>query len=111
MRGIVHNSARSKTWDSFQECIAFHMLTVFCNNTAEAQRYYISNCLKKPNWVPIRQFVQCIQQLNNFLELLPCLYQSNQVNKTTKKFRPLMMPILPAISFVSALGLCKPNMN
>jgi hypothetical protein len=46
LRGIVHNSLRSKTWDSFQECITFHMLTVFRNNVAEAQRYYISNCLK-----------------------------------------------------------------
>jgi hypothetical protein len=61
LRGIVHNSPRSKMWDSFQECITFHMLTVFRNDAAEAQRYYISNCLKKPNRVPIRQFAQRMQ--------------------------------------------------
>ena len=88
MRGVVHNSPRSKTWDSFQECVTFHMLTVFCNDATEAQRYYISNCLKKPNWVPIRQFVQRIQQLNDYLELLPCLYQSNRATKITKKVGP-----------------------
>ena len=64
------------------------MLTMFGNDTAEAQRYYNSNCLKKPNRVPIRQFVQRMQQLNDYLELLPCLYQSNQATKTTKKVGP-----------------------
>jgi hypothetical protein len=48
LTGVVHNSPRSKRWDSFQECITFHMLMVFRNDAAEAQRYYISNCLKKP---------------------------------------------------------------
>jgi hypothetical protein len=89
LRGIVHNSPRSKTWDSFQECITFHMLMVFCNVADEAQRSYISNCLKKPNRVPIRQFVQRVQQLNHYLELLPCLYQSNRATKTTKKIGPI----------------------
>jgi len=77
LRGIVHNTPRSKTWDSFMGCFTFHMLMVFCNLAAEAQSYYISNCLQKPNRVPTMQFVQCVQQLNDYLKLLPCLYQSN----------------------------------
>jgi len=89
LRGIVHNSPRSTMWDSFQECVTFHMLTMFRNDAAEVQRYYISNCLKKPNRVPIRQFVQRVQQLNDYLELLPCLYQSNRATKTTKKVGPI----------------------
>ena len=63
LRGNVHNTPRSKTWDSFMECVTFHLLTVFCNDATEAQRYYISNGLKKPNWVPVPQFVQRVQQL------------------------------------------------
>ena len=63
----------------------FHLLTVFRNDAAEAQRYYISNGLKKPNRVPIWQFVQHVQQLNDYLELLPCLYQSNRATPATKK--------------------------
>jgi hypothetical protein len=58
---------------------------VFCNDAAKAQRYYICNCLKKPNRVPIPQFMQRVQQLNNYLELLPCLYQSNRATPATKK--------------------------
>eukprot|EP00804_Cyclotella_cryptica_P029600 CCRYP_017308-RA/>CCRYP_017308-RA protein AED:0.23 eAED:0.61 QI:0/0/0/0.75/1/1/4/0/372 len=55
----------------------------------EAQRYYISNGLKKPNRVPIRQFVQRVQQLNDYLEFLPCLYQSNRATPATKKVGPI----------------------
>ena len=40
---VVHNSPRSKTWDSFQDCVTFHMLMVLGTDAAEAQRYYISN--------------------------------------------------------------------
>ena len=75
--------------DSFQECITFHMLTVFQNDAMEAQRYYICNCLKKHNRIPIRQFMQCIQQLNDYLDLLPCLYQSKWATKTTMKVEPI----------------------
>ncbi len=67
LRGNVHNTPRSKTWGSFMKCVTFHLLTVFCNDAAEAQRYYISNGLKKPNWVAIWQVVQSVQQLNDYL--------------------------------------------
>ncbi len=51
LRGNIHNTPRSKTWDSFMECVTFHLLMVFCSDAAKAQRYYISNGLKKPHWV------------------------------------------------------------
>ena len=40
------------------------------------------------NGVPIRQFVQCIQQLNGYLNQLSCLYKSNQATKMTKWVEP-----------------------
>ncbi len=67
LRGNVHNTTRSKTWYSFMESVTFHLLMVFCNDAVEAQRYYISNGLKKPSRVPIWQFLQHIQQLNDYL--------------------------------------------
>ncbi len=42
---------------SFKDCVMFHLLTVFPNNAAEQERYYITNVLKKPQRVSIRQFV------------------------------------------------------
>jgi hypothetical protein len=71
------------------ECVTFHLLTVFRKDAAKAQRYYISNGLKKPNRVAIRQFVEHVKQLNNYLELLPCLYQSNWATPATKKVGPI----------------------
>jgi hypothetical protein len=43
----------------------FHLLTVFPNNGAEQERYYITNVLKKPQHISVHQFgVQHVEQLN-----------------------------------------------
>ncbi len=52
----------------------FHLLTVFINNAAEQEKYYLSNVLKKPQRVGVRQFVQCVKQLNIYIAQLPCWY-------------------------------------
>ncbi len=33
----------------FDNCVMFHLLTIFPNNAAEQERYYITNVLKSPN--------------------------------------------------------------
>ena len=64
--------------------MTFHLLSVFQSDAAETQQFYISNGLKKPNRVPTRQFVQRVQQLNGYLDLLPCLFYSRHMTKLTK---------------------------
>jgi hypothetical protein len=54
----------------------FHLLTVFPNNAAEQEKYYLSNVLKKHQRVGIRQFVQHIEHLNAYVPQLPCWYYS-----------------------------------
>jgi hypothetical protein len=54
----------------------------------ETNQFYISNGLKKPNRVPIRQFVQQIQKLNGYLDLSPCLFYSDDATKLTKVVKP-----------------------
>ncbi len=71
-------------WQSFTDCVTFHLLKVFWSDSAETQCFYISNGLKKLNRVPIRQFVQRIQQLNGYLDLLSCLFYSEHATKLTK---------------------------
>jgi hypothetical protein len=61
----------------------FHFLTVFPNNAAEQERYYITNVLKKPQHVSIRQFVQRVEQLNSYISQLPCWYYSPSVKVRT----------------------------
>ncbi len=66
------------------DCLTFHLLKVFLSDTAKTQRFYVSNRLKKPNGVRIGQFVQRIQHLNGYLDLLPYLFYSKHITKLTK---------------------------
>ena len=49
LQSVKHAEQRGKSWDSCSECLRFHLITVFHNDTTETEMYYISNCLKKPN--------------------------------------------------------------
>jgi hypothetical protein len=49
-RGMLHQL--------FDDCVMFHLLTAFPINAAEQEKYYMSNVLKKPQRVNIRQFVR-----------------------------------------------------
>jgi len=89
MKGVTHLEAPTKTWDSFNKCVTFHLLRVFRHDVGEALKYYITNTLKKPNWVSIRQFFIQVEQLNCYLETLPCLFNSPKANQATKRVLPL----------------------
>ena len=86
--GVEHMEKHKRSWSSFMDCITFHLLTVFRSDMAETQCFYISNGLKKPNRGLIRQLMQRIQQLNGYLDLLPCLYYSDRTTKLTKVMMP-----------------------
>ncbi len=76
LQGVSRKGPWGLTWESFNDCVMFHLLTVFPNNAAEQEKYYLSNVLKKPQRVGIRQFVQRVEQLNFYLAQLPCWYYS-----------------------------------
>ena len=67
LKGEVHQSKGYKTWESFLDCVMFHLQTVFHNNAGEVVKYYITNMLKKPNRVSMRQFFVHVKQLNSYL--------------------------------------------
>ena len=73
------------TEKSFMDCVTFHLLSVFWSVAAETQQFYISSRLKKLIRVSIRQFVQRVQQLKSYLDLLPCLIYSKHATKLTKE--------------------------
>ena len=59
--GFEHLEKYAELWTSFMECVVtFHLQTMFRYDAFKAQRFYISNDLKKPNRVLIRDFVQQI---------------------------------------------------
>jgi len=55
--GVTHDKTPTKTWDSFMECILFHLQQVFRHDVGKALKYYITNKLWKPNRIPIHQFL------------------------------------------------------
>ena len=87
--GVTHDKTPTKTWDSFLECIMFHLQQVFRHDAGEALNYYITNTLRKPNQSPNCQFLVQVKQLNSYLKNLPCLYYSQIENQAMKQILPL----------------------
>ena len=86
--GDERDGVSGKTYDSFQDCVSFHLQLQFKSDAAETQQCYIRTGLKKPSKVPVRQFFLRIERLNGYLATLPCLYFSPQRNATTKLVKP-----------------------
>jgi hypothetical protein len=84
LQGVSLEGPRGMSCKLFTNCIMFHLLTVFPINTAEQEKYYISNVLKKPQRVNVRQFVRCVEQLNAYIAQMPCFYYSPNTNASTK---------------------------
>jgi hypothetical protein len=57
LQGDTLEGPRGMLRQSFHNCVMFHLLTAFPINAAEQEKYYISNVLKKPQCVNVRQFV------------------------------------------------------
>jgi hypothetical protein len=56
----------------FDDCVMFHLLTAFPINAAEQEKYYISNVLKKPQRINVRQFIWRVDQLNAYIAQMLC---------------------------------------
>jgi hypothetical protein len=83
LQRLTRKGPRGMSRKSFEDCVMFHLLTVFPYNAAEQERYYITNVLKKPQRVNICQFVQRVEQLNSYILQLPCWYYNPSVKINT----------------------------
>jgi hypothetical protein len=81
----------------------FHLLTAFPINAAEQEKYYISNVLKKPQRINVRQFVWHVDQLNAYIAQMPCFYYSPNANVSTK---PENIPFTEAELGAHVLRMC-----
>jgi hypothetical protein len=61
LKGVSRKGQRGLSGESFDNCVMFHLLTVFPNNAGEQEKYYLSNVLRKPQQVGIYQFVQRVE--------------------------------------------------
>ncbi len=67
----------------------FHLFTVFPNNAAELERYYLTNVLKKPQCISVHQFVQRVAQLISYIVQLPCWFHSPSAKPSTSPVNAL----------------------
>ncbi len=84
LQGISQKDPRGMSRQLFDDCVLFHLLTLFPINVAEQEKYYITNILKKPQCVNIPQFVRRVEQLNAFIAQMPCFFNRASVNANTK---------------------------
>jgi hypothetical protein len=103
LKGVSRKGPRGLLRESFDNCIMFHLLTMFPNTAAEQEKYYLSNVLKKPQRVGIRQFVQRIEQLNAYVAQLPCWYYSPSYNAG---MMPVNVPFTEADLASHVLRMC-----
>jgi hypothetical protein len=73
---VSRKGPRGLLRESFGGCVMIHLLTVFPNNAAEQDKYFLSNVLKKPHRFGIHQFVQHVEQLNAYVVQVPSWYYS-----------------------------------
>jgi hypothetical protein len=103
LQGVSLEGPRGMSHEMFNDCIMFHLLTAFPINTAEQEKYYISNVLKKPQRVNVRQFIRCVEQLNAYIAQMPCFYYSPNANVSTK---PENVPFTEAGLGAHVLCMC-----
>ena len=46
--GVTHDKTPTKIWDSFMECVTFHLQQVLRHDAGEALNYYIMNTRGSP---------------------------------------------------------------
>jgi hypothetical protein len=67
------------------DCIKLHKLSIFPVNTAEKQRYYMMQMVKKPQRVMVCQYMAWTGILNDYLAHLPTVLNSSMAVEGTKK--------------------------
>ena len=88
LKGTVHAETRIPLVQSFEDCVAFHLLTVFPQDAAEQERYYVKVHLKKPARVLFLHFVGRVEQINSYLGRLPGVIDIPKAISKTKKIEP-----------------------
>ena len=88
--GVKQRKSPGKTTNLFQMYQLLHLRSCFSHDAGKNLRFYILNCLKKPNKVQLRQFMWCMLQLNNCREDLLHLYYIPSTSSHTQRVYSFM---------------------
>jgi hypothetical protein len=103
LQGDSLEGPRGMSCKSFNDCAMFHLLTAFPINAAEQEKYYISNVLKKPQCINVRQIVWHVEQLNAYIAQMLYFYYNPNANASTK---PENVPFTEAELGAHVLQMC-----
>jgi hypothetical protein len=104
LQGDTLEGPRGMLRNLFNNCVMFHLLTTFPINAAEQEKYNITNVLKKPQHLNVRQFVRRVKQLNAYIAQMPCFYYSPHANASTKPKN--VVPFMEAELGAHVLRMC-----
>jgi hypothetical protein len=89
---------------SFQDCLELHKFTVFSDDTAEWQKFYFQQAVRKPQRATMQQHILQMGVLNDYVRHLPTLKDSPKAVPTMKKGNiPFGKANLAAIVLASVL--------
>ncbi len=103
LQGCSKKGPSGLSCKSFDDCMMFHLLTMFPYNMAEQEWYNITNVLKKPQWVSVCQFMQHVEQLNSYIAQLTCWYYSPSTKPSTI---PMNVPFAKADLASHVIWMC-----
>jgi hypothetical protein len=109
LQGISRKGPRGLLRKAFNECMMFHLLTVFFNNAAKQEWYYLMNVLKKIQCIHVHQFVKHVEQLNSYIAQLPYWFRSPSVKPNTTQAKILFTEADLAVTFYECAHLCGRN--
>jgi hypothetical protein len=88
LRGEEQSGVRGKTMAAWQDCYTLMLKTVFTNNTAEQQKYYLTLLRLNPAKMKVRPFLQRFTTLAGYVGELPSLIHSRDAMDVTKPVEP-----------------------
>jgi hypothetical protein len=87
LRGVEQAGVRGKTLMAWRDCYTLMLKTVFANNAAEQQKFYIT-LLKLPHKQKLRAFLQRATKLAGYVGELPSIIHSSDATDATKPVEP-----------------------
>ncbi len=103
LQGVSMEGLRGMLRNLFNDCVMFHLLSAFPIYAAEQEKNSILNVLRKPQRVNVHQFVRRVEQLNAYINQMPCFDYSPNANASTK---PENIPFTEAELGAHVLRMC-----
>jgi hypothetical protein len=87
LQGVEQKGVRGKTLMAWRDCYTAMLKTVFANNAAEQQKFYIT-LLKLPHKQKLHAFLQRVTKLAGYVGELPSIIHSSDATDATKPVEP-----------------------